>query len=134
MKDNVPRKIEVSKAVGDRILSILERPPKRPSKKLMELAQQYKETVKLMTVDQVLDAWQVSEHQRALLLDQPDAKPQIITIHDALCRIFDFSAEHADAWVSKPNRAFEGRTPLDLMLTGEIEQVRRYVIHHLYNA
>lgn len=87
-----------------------------------------------MNVDQVMDAWQVSEYQRAQLLDQPDAAPQIITVHDALRRIFDFSSEHADAWVSKPNRAFGGRTPLDLMLTGDIEQVRLYVMYHLYNA
>lgn len=46
MKDDVPRKIKVSKEVGNRILSILERPPKRPSRKLLEMARQYKETVK----------------------------------------------------------------------------------------
>lgn len=82
----------------------------------------------------ITGAWGLSDEQAQQLLDQPDATPQIMRIHDALLRIFDFSSEHADAWVSKPNRAFEGRTPLDLMLTGDIEQVRLYVMYHLYNA
>lgn len=45
MKDDIPRKIKVSKEMGNRILSILERPPKKPSKKLMEMAQQFSKTV-----------------------------------------------------------------------------------------
>ena len=82
----------------------------------------------------ITGAWGLTDDQAQQLLCQPEATPQIITIHDALHRIYDFSAEHADSWVSKPNRAFEGRKPLDLMLTGEIEQVRLYVMYHLYNA
>lgn len=45
MQDDVPRKIKVSKEAGNRILSILERPPKRPSKQLLKMTQKYKETV-----------------------------------------------------------------------------------------
>lgn len=47
MKDDIPRRIKVSKEVGNRILSILERPTKQPSEKLMQLAREYKNTVKL---------------------------------------------------------------------------------------
>lgn len=92
------------------------------------------DAISLEKARSITDAWGLSDDQAQQLVDQPDATPQITTIRDALHRIFDFSAEHADAWVSKPNRAFEGRTPLDVMLTGDIEQVRRYVMYHLYNA
>jgi len=47
MKERIPHKITVSKEVGSRILSILERPPKQPSKKLIEMAQHYQKRVRV---------------------------------------------------------------------------------------
>lgn len=87
-----------------------------------------------MTVDQVMDAWQVSEHQRALLLAHPDAAHQVVTINDAVCRIFELDQDRATSWIRKPNRAFDNRSALDLMLVGDIEHVRKHVMYHVYSA
>jgi len=87
-----------------------------------------------MTVDQVFDAWGISDLQRAQLLDQSDAAHQVVTINDAVCRIFELDQDRATSWIRRPNRAFDNRSALDLMLTGDIEQVRLYVMYHLYNA
>ncbi len=44
-----------------------------------------------MTVDHVLDAWGISNLQRAQLLDQSDAAHQVVTINDAVCRILSWT-------------------------------------------
>ena len=86
-----------------------------------------------MTADQVLDAWGLDDQQRAQLLNQPDPD-QVITIHDGLHRIFAGNPRQADAWPLKPNRYFDGRSALEVMLSGDIKQVRQYVMYHVYNA
>ena len=86
-----------------------------------------------MTADQVLDAWGLDDQQRAQLINQPDPD-QIITIHDGLHRIFAGNPGHADAWPIKPNRAFGGRSAIEIMLSGDIKKVRQYVMYHVYNA
>ena len=38
--------------------------------------------------------------------------------------------EFIDAWIRTPNKAFEDRTPLDLIQSGEVLRIRR-MIHEL---
>jgi hypothetical protein len=54
----------------------------------------------------------------------------ILGIYKALQILF--SSEHADAWISKPNDYFDGRSALDQMLVGNVSdlyEVRRYLDH-----
>ena len=81
----------------------------------------------------IADGWGLPPDEREQLLNQPDAAPQVISIHDALHRLFG-NREQADAWISKPNRAFQGQSGLEVMLAGDIEQVHRHLKYHLYNA
>ena len=81
----------------------------------------------------ILDAWGLNGEQREQLLNQPDAA-SVITINDALFRIFELDQVRASAFVKKPNRGFKGRSALDLMLRGDIERVLKYVMYHLYNG
>jgi uncharacterized protein (DUF2384 family) len=81
----------------------------------------------------IASGWGLSNEQREQLLDQPDAVPQVITIHDSLHRIFE-NRDQADSWIKKPNDAFNKRSGLDVMLGGDLEHVRKYLKNHLYNA
>lgn len=83
--------------------------------------------------DQIADDWGLSAEVRSQLLDQQGAASQIITIDDALHRIFQ-DREQANAWPSKPNRAFQGQSALELILGGDIEQVRKHLQYHLFNG
>ncbi|MFN2350182.1 MAG: MbcA/ParS/Xre antitoxin family protein [Thioalkalivibrio sp.] len=51
-----------------------------------------------------------------------------------MVRIFEKDTDRAIEWMKKPNRAFGGKSALNLMLSGDIEQVRKHVTYHLYNA
>lgn len=85
-----------------------------------------------MNAEQVLDTWGVADPQRAQLLDHPDID-QVISIYDSLHRIFE-EPNQADAWISKPNSAFAGKSGLELMLSGDIEKVGKHLKYHLYSA
>ncbi len=84
--------------------------------------------------DKIADDWGLTAEQKQQLLDQPDAAPQIVTIHDALFRLFELDEVRANAFVKRRNRAFGGRSALDTMLAGEIERVRKYSMYQIYNG
>jgi cyanate lyase len=83
---------------------------------------------------EIANAWGLNDQQRKQLLNQPDATSQVVTIDDALYRIFEMNQVRANAWVKKPNAAFDKRSALDLMLSGDIDRVREYVMYQLYNG
>jgi len=82
---------------------------------------------------QIVDDWCLSADERTQLLDQPDAAPQVISIHDSLHRIFE-NRDQADSWIKKTNAAFDKRSALDFMLDGDIERVRKHLKYHLFNG
>jgi Protein of unknown function (DUF2384) len=57
----------------------------------------------------------------------------LVSIYDGLHRLIGGVTDHhdaADAWIGEPNRAFGGRKPIDLLLSGRIDDlfaVRSYV-------
>jgi hypothetical protein len=99
----------------------------------------------------IAEVWGLQDKQAAVLLGSPSrqtiynwkkgeggALPKdtmervscILGIYKALQILF--SAEHADAWISKPNEYFDGRSALDQMLGGNVSdlyEVRRYLDH-----
>jgi len=74
-----------------------------------------------------LRAW--SEHAPiAIERDTLERISHLISIFDGLHVVFD--DDFADRWMHEPNTAFDGRTPLSLLLTGSFTNliaVRQYV-------
>lgn len=59
----------------------------------------------------------------------------MLSVYDFLTRIYaEAGEERANAWPGKPNKAFEGLSAVEVILAGDIERVRRYLRHHVYNA
>jgi hypothetical protein len=83
--------------------------------------------------DKIAKDWQLNDLEKRQLLDQPDAAPQVISIHDSLHRIFE-NRDQADSWIKKTNAAFDKRSALDVMLDGGIERVRKHLKYHLFNG
>lgn len=98
----------------------------------------------------IMDLWCVPYHQSMVLLGEPPipeinlwrtgqvAMPneilnrisEIIGIYADLQPLFDEDPAQADEWVNTPNKAFDGKTPLEHMLRGsekDIEEVRSYL-------
>lgn len=95
----------------------------------------------------IFEAWKLSDEQMKTLLGTSDDKTfsdfkcasvwslpndtlmrisYILGIYKAL-RILFPTEQQAAAWPHKPNRAFEGRSALELMLNGDLPRVRRYL-------
>lgn len=58
----------------------------------------------------------------------------IVTTYDDLHRFY--VGHYADCWMHRPNRAFDGRRPLELVLSGRREEllaVRTYVFDMLHH-
>lgn len=101
------------------------------------------------SVLQVLDGWALSPDDQCALLDlgQPGAvrrlrrhrlgnplpdEPEvwvrvalILDIDRAVNQLFPHSGAAADLWVTTPRVKFGRRTPLELMLSGGVEGIRR---------
>lgn len=48
--------------------------------------------------------------------------------------VVGMTGETAPQWWSSPNKAFDGRTPDDLMNETEWTRVRDYLMHHAYGG
>ena len=67
-------------------------------------------------------------------IDRPDLDVQfrmviLIGIHKALCCLFS-DPNQGYAWIRKPNKAFDGKSALDVMMSGKIEDmadIRNYL-------
>lgn len=80
--------------------------------------------------EKIADLWSLSDDERNRL--RP-VEGQVVFIHKNLNCIFNDQAR-VTRWIKQPNKAFDGRSPLEMMLSGDIEQVRKYVMYHVYNA
>lgn len=79
------------------------------------------------TAERIAGRWGLAQEQiDRLLSNDLERISYVLGIYKALRRIFP-TEEQANAWPAKPNRAFEGRSALDLMLKGDLAIVRRYL-------
>jgi len=82
----------------------------------------------LKIFNNIAQAWGLNEQETRQLLGDDDLEriSYVLGIYKALRTIFP-THEEAAAWPKKPNAAFGGRRALDLMLTDELSEVRRYL-------
>ncbi|MDC9611631.1 MbcA/ParS/Xre antitoxin family protein, partial [Pseudoalteromonas sp. GABNS16H] len=77
--------------------------------------------------ERIAGRWGLAQEQIELLLSNDlERISYVLGIYKAL-RIIYPTEERANAWPAKPNRAFGGRSALDLMLEGDLAKVRRYL-------
>jgi len=77
--------------------------------------------------ERIAARWGLAQDQIDVMLANDIEKiSYVLGIYKAL-RIMYPTEERANAWPAKPNRAFGGRSALDLMLEGDLATVRRYL-------
>ncbi|MCE0760976.1 MbcA/ParS/Xre antitoxin family protein [Marinobacter sp. G11] len=77
--------------------------------------------------ERIAGRWGLNHDQIDVLLGNDIEKiSYVLGIYKAL-RIIYPTEERANAWPAKPNRAFGGRSAVDLMLEGDLARVRRYL-------
>ncbi|HET8801453.1 MAG TPA: MbcA/ParS/Xre antitoxin family protein [Marinobacter sp.] len=82
----------------------------------------------------ILESWGLDSKQKGQLLRDHETVLNVLTIQDSLMCIFENDGDRAAAWPLKSNRAFDGASALDVMLSGDGERVRQYLKYHVYNA
>lgn len=85
-------------------------------------------------VSRILDGWGLDAAQKAQILADKDRALGVLSIHESLQCIYHASPEHALQWPLKPNQAFDDSPPLDEIVEGDIEKVKKYLRYHCYNA
>ncbi|WP_298913834.1 MbcA/ParS/Xre antitoxin family protein [uncultured Algimonas sp.] len=73
--------------------------------------------------------WKAGEYGRPLTIDTLERISNLLGIHKALGILFEEKSQR-DAWIGKPNAAFDGRSALEIMLEGRLiglMRVRRYL-------
>jgi len=58
----------------------------------------------------------------------------VLSVYESLQLIFSEDNDRANEWLSKPNKAFDGASGLEVLLNGDNEKVRQHLKNHLYNA
>lgn len=89
---------------------------------------------RLEEVSRILDGWGVDALQKARILDDKVRVLGVLSIHESLQHIYSVSPELAFQWPLRPNRAFGDSPPLYEIVEGDIEQVKKYLRYHCYNA
>ena len=84
--------------------------------------------------DKIATDWKLSDKEKRQLLVQRDKLNLAVSIHDSLHRIFEGDGERANAWIRKPNSAFNGESALDVMLKGRLDEVQKYTKYKAYFA
>ncbi len=84
-----------------------------------------------LLLDQIFDEWQLSAADRRLLHDLGEAAyPDVCAIHTTLMNLFPHNPMLAVYWPTTPNRAFDNRSPIDLVrqqgLDG-LKEVRMFI-------
>lgn len=82
----------------------------------------------------ILTAWCLDSKQKDQLLADQETILAILSIHDSLMCIYENDADRAAAWPTRANLAFDGSSALDVMISGDVERVRKYLKYHVYNA
>jgi hypothetical protein len=63
----------------------------------------------------IATTWGLTDLEAQQLLGDPRCVSCVLDIDDSLCLIYP-TQERARSWPAKPNRAFQGKTALDLIL------------------
>lgn len=83
----------------------------------------------------ILQSWGLEPNQRKQLLDDKETVLAVLDMYQSLTSIYSGAGEErAAAWPGRPNREFEGRTAIQVMLDGDVESVRKYLKYHAYNG
>lgn len=82
----------------------------------------------------IMDAWGLDTAQKAQILDDKERVLSVLSIHESLQCIYSESPERALQWPLRPNKAFDNTPPIDAIVSGDIEQVKKYLRYHCYNA
>lgn len=82
----------------------------------------------------IATTWGLNADQKERLLDDHEQINALISIYESLQVIFPDDQDRANEWISKPNKAFDGASALEVMLAGDTEKVRSYLRYHVYNA
>lgn len=77
---------------------------------------------------QIVAAWGLNDHETKQLLGKEDIQKvsYVLGIYKALRTIFP-TEQQANAWPKKPNEAFGGCSAVEVMLSGGLARVRRYL-------
>lgn len=82
----------------------------------------------------ILSSWGLESKQKEQLLVHQESVTAVLSIYESLLSIFEGNEDRAIEWPSRSNKAFDGKSALDLILDGHSEQVRKYLKHHVYSA
>lgn len=74
----------------------------------------------------VFDAWQRGEEGLRMTVDEMRTVSFLLRIFRALHTLFP-DDEQANTWVHRPNAHFGGKTALEVMLVGRIEDVQKHL-------
>lgn len=85
-------------------------------------------------VSRILDGWGLDAVQKAQILDDKDRALSVLSIHESLQCIYSENPERALQWPLRPNREFDDSPPVDEIVEGDIEKVKKYLRYHCYNA
>jgi hypothetical protein len=78
--------------------------------------------------ERIATCWGLSDNEIQQLLGDDDLErtSYVLSIHKALRTLFT-TEQRAAAWPKKPNRYFNGRSALEVMLVGDLASVGRYL-------
>ena len=85
-------------------------------------------------VSRIIDAWGLDSSQKAKILDDKDRVLGVLPIYESLQCIYSESLERALQWPLRPNREFGNTPPIDAIVDGDIEKVKKYLRYHCYNG
>lgn len=90
------------------------------------------EEIKRMTPEQkssytasLLEKWAVSTPQKNTLLATDNGKDGLLQIYGMLKLLFQYDEDLQNGWVRGANKAFDGQTPIDVMLSEKADGIDR---------
>lgn len=78
----------------------------------------------------LLEKWALTAPQKNTLLATDSAEDGLLQIYGMLKLLFEYDDDLRNSWVREPNKAFDGLTPIDVVLsekTDGIDRVLRYL-------
>ena len=89
---------------------------------------------RLDEASRILDSWGLERDRRDQFLSKQEHLLSLLSIYESLQVIYSENLDRANKWPLRPNRAFDGMSPLEVMLAGNAERVQKYLKYHVYNA
>ena len=82
-------------------------------------------------VANLLDRWELTgEEREALAVLQKESPKDLLEIHYWLLTQFPCDPDLRYSWIRLANQAFDGKTPLSVIIEGHVDQV----LHYLRNS